>query len=264
VHGIGVEQGATLTLLYAGSVTVCAPVLLKRGDWWMARPRLALASWWGAFLSGVVATAAAVVLAILLLERHRTHPSHDVASSIGFEIATWLLVLLLAGGLALTAGRAELVVLRGRDRRRDLATMASTRGVRTESRDRFDLVVLDTEIDLACSLSGRRPRVLISEGLLARLSVAELEAVLCHEEAHLRGRHHQLARLAEIGAACFPWLPASRDLRQLTALLVELAADDHARRRMGTEVTAAALTKLSAVSARATLELRAERVVQVR
>ncbi len=262
MHGIGVEEGTTLTLLYAGSVTVCAPILLKQGAWWMGRPRLALWCWWGAFLSGVVATVAALLLGVMLLQRHRIDRSHDVASSIGFEVASWVVVLLIVGVLALTAGRAELVIFRGRDRRRDLAVLAATRALWSEERDRFELVVLDTDLDVACSLPGRRPRVLVSQGLLLELSDVELEAVLCHEEAHLIGRHNELARLAEIGAACFPWLPASRDLRRLTALLVELAADDHARRCIGAEVTASALTKMSRDGAQPTLELRAERAAR--
>ena len=228
----------------------------------MGRPRVALWCWWGAFLSGVVATVAALLLAVMLLQRHRTDRSHDVASSVGFEVATWLIVLLLVGALALTAGRAELVIFRGRDRLRDLGTLAATRALWTETRERFELVVLDTDVDVACSLAGRRPRVLVSQGLLMTLSDAELEAVLCHEEAHLVGRHNELARLAEIGAACFPWLPASRDLRRLTALLVELAADDHARRCVGTEVTASALTKMSRDGRQPTLELRAARAAR--
>lgn len=262
MHGIGVEEGTTLTLLYAGSVTVCAPVLLKQGAWWMGRPRVALWCWWGAFLSGVVATLAALLLAVMLLQRHRIDRSHDVVSSIGFEAASWLIVLTLVGVLALTAGRAELVVFRGRDRRRDLTTLAATRALWTEKRERFELVVLDTEIDVACSLPGRRPRVLVSRGLLMTLSDLELEAVLCHEEAHLVGRHNELARLAEISAACFPWLPASRDLRRLTALLIELAADDHARRCIGTEITASSLTKMARDGGQPTLELRAERAAR--
>ncbi len=262
MHGIGVEEGTTLTLLYAGSVTVCAPVLLKQGAWWMARPRLALWCWWGAFLSGVVATVAAALLGIMLLDRHRLERSHDVASSIGLEAAAWGIVLLIVGALAVTAGRAELVLFAGRDRRRDLATLASTRALWSQQRERFELVVLDTDLDVACSLPGRRPRVLISRGLLATLSDAEVEAVLCHEEAHLVGRHNELARLAEIGAACFPWLPASRDLRRLTSLLVELAADDHARRCVGRDATASALAKMAGGSAQPTLELRAERTAR--
>ena len=175
MHGIGVEEGTTLTLLYAGSVTVCAPVLLKQGAWWMARPRLALWCWWGAFLSGVVATVAAALLGIMLLDRHRLERSHDVASSIGLEAAAWGIVLLIVGALAVTAGRAELVLFAGRDRRRDLATLASTRALWSQQRERFELVVLDTDLDVACSLPGRRPRVLISRGLLATLSDAEVD-----------------------------------------------------------------------------------------
>ncbi len=52
-----------------------------------------------------------------------------------------------------------------------------------------DVRMLAVEQPIAYCLPGLRQRVVLSEGVIARLSHDELEAVITHERAHLRARH---------------------------------------------------------------------------
>lgn len=57
--------------------------------------------------------------------------------------------------------------------------------------DGFDVVVVATDEPVAVALGGREPLVVISEGVQARLSGPELDAVVRHEAAHLRYGHQR-------------------------------------------------------------------------
>ncbi len=60
----------------------------------------------------------------------------------------------------------------------------------------IDVVLLPTADLLAFSVQGDHPQILVSVGMIDTLSPGELEAVLGHEHAHLRFRHHRLLVLA--------------------------------------------------------------------
>lgn len=65
------------------------------------------------------------------------------------------------------------------------------------------LLVPDTVSPLLWSL-GRRPQIILPEGLLARMDRQEREAILLHELCHLR-RHDNWVRLLELAAGCCYW-----------------------------------------------------------
>lgn len=88
------------------------------------------------------------------------------------------------------------------------------------------LVVDDATVD-AFAVPGRRGVVVITTALAATLPPSELAAVVSHERAHIRGRHHLYTQLVEL-AACVnpllrPWCPAVR-------FAVERDADESAAR----------------------------------
>jgi hypothetical protein len=80
-----------------------------------------------------------------------------------------------------------------------------------------DLVVLPTEEPLAFSVDGHSPQIVVSRGLVAALSPAQLEAVLRHEAAHLRHRHQRFLLVASALDCRFPYL--AHPLRRSTASL---------------------------------------------
>jgi Zn-dependent protease with chaperone function len=95
-----------------------------------------------------------------------------------------------------------------------------------------------------------RPRILVSTGLAAALTPAEISAVLAHEGEHLRARDPLRMLAARLVAAWGCYLPAARWLSGRAALRRELAADRAAAGCTGRGVLAGALLKLAAMPAR--------------
>ena len=92
-----------------------------------------------------------------------------------------------------------------------------------------DVVVLPTPCLLAASNGGRRPQVLLSQGLIAALDPAELEAVVRHEIAHVRHRHDRFLLIATtVEHACIAAPPVRRSAAALRAALERWADEDAA------------------------------------
>lgn len=79
----------------------------------------------------------------------------------------------------------------------------------------------------AYSLGGNIPVIVVGEGVLA-LRPDERDAVLAHERAHLRGRHHLLVVWVGAFRRAFPFLPLAKIGATWVHVLVELSADRHA------------------------------------
>jgi hypothetical protein len=91
----------------------------------------------------------------------------------------------------------------------------------------------------------RGARVVVSVGALDRLDDSELRAVLAHEQAHLRARHDLVLEAFTALHMAFPrWVRSDVALEQARTL-VELLADDDARRRNGPLPLARALVALA-------------------
>jgi len=106
--------------------------------------------------------------------------------------------------------------------------------------------VLAEQTPLAyCLPALREARVVVSVGALDRLDDRELGAVLSHERAHLRARHDLVLEAFIMLHTAFPrWVRSEVALEQARTL-VELLADDGARRRNGPAPLARALVALA-------------------
>jgi Zn-dependent protease with chaperone function len=104
--------------------------------------------------------------------------------------------------------------------------------------------VVAHDVPVAYCLPGLRPRVVLSRGVLDRLSDDEVAAVLAHERSHLLARHDLVILPFVALGATFPRLPAVLTARMQVALLIEMLADDRAVRRHDREVLARALYKV--------------------
>jgi Zn-dependent protease with chaperone function len=92
-------------------------------------------------------------------------------------------------------------------------------------------LVVDSERRGVYCLAGPPQTIVMTRAALDALDSAELAAVLAHERAHLRGRHHQILALT---AALSTMLPRVRLFNQGAseiARLLEMCADDSAARR---------------------------------
>ncbi|MCD0449243.1 M56 family metallopeptidase [Actinocorallia sp. API 0066] len=89
---------------------------------------------------------------------------------------------------------------------------------------------LPTDVPVALAVPGRRGGVLVSRGLVAALSPAELDVVRWHEASHLRHRHH---RYLAVGALAAELLPPLRPLHDRLRFALERWADEDAAEAVG-------------------------------
>jgi Zn-dependent protease with chaperone function len=114
--------------------------------------------------------------------------------------------------------------------------------------------VVASQRPIAFILGGRAGGVVVSRGLLALLDDDERDAVLAHELAHLRLRHHRLLRFAQVvSTALGPAVPAAGDAAALLARELEVIADQAAASEVGDRrVVARALARAALATAGAT------------
>jgi len=93
--------------------------------------------------------------------------------------------------------------------------------------------------------------VVVSTAALAVLGPGQLQAVLAHERAHLRSRHHLTLTASSALARAFPHVPLLAQASAELAVLAEMAADDAAARRHDPGDLAAALVILARAGVRA-------------
>jgi Zn-dependent protease with chaperone function len=93
-----------------------------------------------------------------------------------------------------------------------------------------DLAVLDDPVPAAFALPGSPGRVVVSSGMLRALAADERRALLAHERAHLRHRHHLFLLVLQLAAAVHPLL---RPLARAGAFAAERWADEEAAAEVG-------------------------------
>lgn len=155
-------------------------------------------------------------------------------------------VLLLAAPtvltLALVIGVAVQMV-----RRPQRSRAAARRVLQAAERRRihgFDVSLVDSERRFAFTFPGRHGGIVLSTGTLRSLDRDELTAVLAHEHAHLRQRHHLISAVVASFAALLRWVPVVRAAADALPHYLEIAADNAGRRQAGTPALVSALIKL--------------------
>jgi len=161
------------------------------------------------------------------------------------------------GGAALAgAGAALAIVVTARVAWCTAATLA--RAARGRRRHRLQLrmagrpdpelgaVIVDHDEPAAWCLPGTAQAIVVTSAAITTLDDSQLAAVLAHERAHQRGRHHLLVSLAGSLAAAFPRVPAFCDAHEQVARLTELLADDAAARTSNRLTVAGALLAVGA------------------
>ncbi|HEX5541997.1 MAG TPA: M48 family metalloprotease [Micromonospora sp.] len=239
-----------LLLGWAAVVAVGAGPTLTNRAWTRSAPRLAIAAWLGAELSVILAvvgaglllavppvTAAAglpgIVQACLQALAHLSAPS-TILSITGLA-ATALLVARVAVALPATVTAAR----RWRRHHRAALLPVSRPGPDGES------IVVDHAVPVIYCLPGRPGQIVVTSGALHALSKAEFTAVLGHERAHLRGRHHILLALVTAFHRAFPGLPLAGAAEAEVRRLVEHLADDRAGARHDRRLMATAIVRLA-------------------
>ncbi|MFE8944284.1 M56 family metallopeptidase [Streptomyces sp. NPDC007856] len=109
-----------------------------------------------------------------------------------------------------------------------------------------ELAVLDDDAPLAFALPGGPGRIVVSRGMLCCLGDDERAALLAHERAHLRGRHHLFLSLWRLTSALNPLL---RPLAHTGAFVLERWADEEAAARVGDRAAVARAVGRAALAA---------------
>jgi hypothetical protein len=104
-------------------------------------------------------------------------------------------------------------------------------------------LLIACDIPVALCYGLLRPRLLVSAAALRGLSSAEVEAVLRHEQVHLRRRDPLRRLLLRAMTDALP-LPALRDIVDAVPLAQELAADRAVLEAVGPEALSGALLKV--------------------
>ncbi|MGI8720906.1 MAG: M56 family metallopeptidase, partial [Geodermatophilaceae bacterium] len=240
---------------YALVLSTVGAAALNRAAWVDRAPRLGIAAW--------QALSASVILAIVLGGTALMIPTGSLGQSLAallqacgaairaqYDNPGGNLVGAAGGLLALgIVGRATYCLARemwvaARHRRRQLDTLAL---IGRQAPD-LDALIVDHDSAAAYCLPGRDRQIVLTSAALAALDADQLQAVLAHERAHLRGRHHLVLAGAQGIHRAFPFAPCFRHARGNVGRLVEMLADDQAGRRHPRLTIAAALVALAAGS----------------
>ncbi|MEO3797060.1 M56 family metallopeptidase [Nonomuraea sp. B10E15] len=220
--------------------------------WTSRAPRLAVIVWqslgvaWGLATTGAMLAYAVqpygtgVLQGLIAFGRGETPPQawdalHVLALIAGLTALSVLVVVLITAGVQ---------ALRARRRHRMLLALISrddpgVPGVR----------VLDHPSAAAYCVPGLRSQVVVSEGALKLLSEGELAAVLAHESAHVRERHDLVLLPFAALRRALPWSKVVADAQSQVELLIEMAADDRARRYCSPRRLATALLRFGTAGA---------------
>jgi len=226
-------------LLFGYAVALAGPLAwwLRRTEWPSRRPALGVATWHVLAGSVLATTVLGAFAAAPSGQGNHHHHDHLLVA----QACLLTVVFLVAAALCL--GRGVVTYLRiDRGHRRRHQLLLSLAGRRDE---RLDAVVVDHATATAYCVPGPAGEVVLTSGAIAALGDRELAAVLAHERAHLRGRHHLVVAGAKVIRLAFPFVPVFRWAHDEVGRLVELLADDVAARRCGRSVLADALVTLA-------------------
>lgn len=238
---------AALALLLAWPV----PLLLSAARWTRRSPAAALVLWQAIAIAGGLS-----MIGALLTFGLQPFGDDLVSGAAGFfralagnaslrPIELWNVLALcgaalLTGHLLLNLG---LTVVRSERQRRRHAQLLLLLSSPLASGSRL----IDSPAPVAYCLPGAIGSVtVVSAGLVALLDERGMGAVIAHEEAHVRQRHDVVLVLFRAWHASLPWFPIAYRAQREVGLLVELLADDHARRVVDDAVLADTIARVGA------------------
>jgi Zn-dependent protease with chaperone function len=245
---------------FAGVITACwlAAHVLTRSRWTWQSPRAAIVCWQAVGLAlGLSAIGLPLSLAlesygrgtaIALLRFAGDVLAGGPPAGVGpAQLALLTVGLAVATTLLWTTASCLVRTTRVRRRHRDLLALVARADPAAPG-----ALVLDHPSAAAYCLPGVRPRVVVSAGTLRLLDGGQLAAVLSHERAHAQERHDLV--LLPFTALCraLPGVDWVRAAHATVALLVEMRADDKARRLHADGALAEALLRFAAAPARVT------------
>jgi Zn-dependent protease with chaperone function len=223
------------------TLSLIAPGILAKASWPDRSPVAGVVLWQALTLTAVLCALGVVLAAPEEVTRAAGahHPETVAALILSLAVAATIVIRLLIS-LAQVTSRARA----RRDRHRLLVDILD----RVERREQIrggEVRVLEGALPMAYCVPGRDPRVVLSDAVLQVLDRDQVDAVLDHERAHLRHRHELVMESFTAFYQAVPALLRSRAPLDAVHLLLEMVADDAARRRTGPEPLRAALERLA-------------------
>ena len=106
--------------------------------------------------------------------------------------------------------------------------------------------MIEHAVPVAYCLPGTTHSVTVfSAGLVQLLDATELSAVIEHEKAHLLQRHYIVLMAFDAWRSSLPWFPIATRAQRQVGLLVEMLADDYARKLVDDRTLATAIALVS-------------------
>lgn len=168
---------------------------------------------------------------------HHHHMCFVHPPLVSHSVAAWLTPALVFVPMVLGLGLFVLRALRQERMARSLISL--TRPAPCDP----DALLLETDESMALTVGLWRPRVLLSSGLLARISAGTLKVILAHEKAHVRRRDTVLAVADRLVATLYPRVVCAPLLADI-ALGTEQACDVAAAEELGEVEVACALREV--------------------
>lgn len=238
---------ASLALaVLAAALAWPVPILLGRAHWPSRSPAVALILWQSIALAGGLSMIGALLtfglapfgpdlvtsgFAFFLYLVGHVPPMPLEVWNLFALWGAFLLALHLGLTLVLTIVRAE------RQRRRHaqlVALLSSPLSATTR--------LIDSPTPVAYCLPGALSSITVfSAGLIELLSPVELDAVIAHEKAHVVQRHDIVLVAFRAWHSALPWFPIASRAQREVGLLVEMLADDRARKSVDDPVLARAI-----------------------
>jgi Zn-dependent protease with chaperone function len=263
---------AVALALLAVALAWPVPVLLARAAWTRQAPATALLLWQAIALAGALSIMGALLTFGLapfgdsllggvagfvgVYSGDRAIGALDLGNLFALTAAALFGGHLLLN-LLLTAVRSE----RQRQRHRHLVRMLSSPladSALVDSpladsalADRRGLRLIDTPAPVAYCLPGAtRSVTVLSAGLMRLLGGDELRAVIEHERAHVDQRHYLVLLAFRAWHASLPWFPVTSLADREVGELVEMLADDRARRTVDDRTLATAIALVAGMPRR--------------
>jgi Zn-dependent protease with chaperone function len=208
---------------------------------WLTAIGTALAAWVGALGAAAMALASSIAQGTAVSICLDMIGFSDAATGLG-RIPTTLATVVALGATIWAARRTIAGVRRLWVHSGEHARSARILGTPT---DRPDVVVIPAQGRAAYCVAGRPHAIVLTSAAVESLDLRQLSAVLAHEDAHIRGHHHQLLMVMRAMATALPRLPLFPAGAAATARLLEMCADDVAARRHGASPLVESLVRLA-------------------
>lgn len=210
-------------------------------------PAARLLLWQAIGLAGGLSLTSAVLILAFMPFTRAPGPA-DGRSLSALSWWNWLLVGLGAALLLRLLSSLVIHWIRVQRQRRRHAALVAVLTEPSQELPHTRILKVD-ELVAYCLPQGQHGTTVLSTGLIAALSPAERDAVVAHERAHLRSRHELVVLPFAAWQHALPFLPAARQALDQVTRLIEVMADDVARRTVPADDLAAAVREMSRLQA---------------